>query len=472
MSYKLVIVESPTKVNSIGKYLKNGYKVASSMGHVRDLPAKGGMHIDIENDFKPNYTVNPDKRKIITELKTLAKDASEVIMASDEDREGEAIAWHLCEILKLKPEETKRIVFHEITEDALKEAIDNPRFIDQNLVNAQQARRVLDRIVGFELSPVLWKKIQKGLSAGRVQSVAMRLICDREEEIGNFQPEAACRGYAIFKVDGEEVRAELKQTFTNLEAGRQFLEACRATRFTVEKIEVKPSYRSAAAPFKTSTLQQEAAQRLGFSIKQTMIAAQKLYEAGHITYMRTDSLNLSQQALGAAASYIKQQFGAKYHQLKKYQSKNRDAQEAHEAIRPTNYNTLKPSISDDKAAKLYKLVWQRTLASQMKPAELDKTTVTIAVDGRAEKFSVSGQVLKFDGFLKAAGEMPGDVILPEMKASQELELSEAHVFEKFSSPPVRFNEASLVKQLEELGNRPTEYLCADNWDYLRARLRR
>lgn len=459
MSYKLVIVESPTKVTSVGQYLKDGYKIASSMGHVRDLPAKGGMHIDIENDFRPTYEISADKKELIAKLRALAKNASEIIMASDEDREGEAIAWHLCEILKLKPEETKRIVFHEITEDALRAAIANPRFIDQDLVNAQQARRVLDRIVGFELSPVLWKKVQKGLSAGRVQSVAMRLICDREQEIEDFKPAAECRGYALFKIDDRDIRAELKQTFADLKAGRQFLETCRAAEFTIEKVEVKPSYRNPAPPLKTSTLQQEAAQKLGFSVKQTMITAQKLYEAGHITYMRTDSLNLSQQALTAAEGYIKRQFGQEYHRSKKYQAKNKDAQEAHEAIRPTDFNVSKPGKVDAGAAKLYKLIWQRTLASQMTPAALDKTTITIGASGAREKFLISGQILKFDGFLKVTAEIPGDVILPKITANQKLNLLEAHVFEKFSSPPARFNEASLVRQLEELGiGRPSTYV--------------
>ena len=458
MSYKLVIVESPTKVTSIGKYLKDGYKITSSMGHVRDLPAKGGMHIDIENDFKPNYQVNPEKKKIITELKSLAKNASEVIMASDEDREGEAIAWHLCQILKLKPEETKRIVFHEITEDALKAAIKNPRYINQDLVNAQQARRILDRIVGFELSPVLWRKIQKGLSAGRVQSIAMRLLCEREEEIKNFEPDIECHVQASFKIDDQEIKADLKNKFKDLKEGREFLEICRTSEFTVESIAVKPSYKNPAAPFKTSTLQQEAAQRFGFSVKQTMITAQRLYEGGFITYMRTDSLNLSEQALETAKQYITKEFGNQYYQFRKYQTKNKDAQEAHEAIRPTDFKIEKPAKLDAQAIKLYKLIRQRSLASQMKPAQTDKTNVIIAIKGSDERFLISGQILKFDGFLKITEDALNDIILPEIDLGQKLELLEALVFEKFSSPPARFGEASLVKKLEELGiGRPSTY---------------
>ena len=298
MSYKLVIVESPTKVQSVGRHLKDGYKIASSMGHVRDLPASGGMHIDIKDGFKPNYQISPEKKKIVSELKKLAKNASEVIMASDEDREGEAIAWHLCQILDLDPQNTKRIVFHEITAEALAEAVKQPRVIDLNLVNAQQARRVLDRIVGFELSPILWKKIQKGLSAGRVQSVAMRLIHEREEEIKHFEPQVTGQAAATFKDGNQLLVTELKNKLTDLEAGRAFLEACRrAKSFTVQDIETKASFRNPAAPFKTSTLQQEASQKLGFNVKRTMSIAQKLYENGLITYMRTDSLNLSRARL-------------------------------------------------------------------------------------------------------------------------------------------------------------------------------
>ena len=458
MSYKLVIVESPTKVASVGRYLRDGYKIASSMGHVRDLPAKGGMHIDIENGFRPSYEISPDKKKLVAELKKLAKEASEIIMASDEDREGEAIAWHLCHVLGLNPEETKRIVFHEITESALKAAVEAPRFIDQNLVNAQQARRVLDRIVGFELSPVLWKKIQKGLSAGRVQSVAVRLICEREEEIKNFKAAAERRGQAVFRIDGQETKAELKGKFADLEAGRQFLQACRLAKFPVADIKVKPSLKNPSAPFKTSTLQQEAARKFGFSVRQTMVAAQKLYEAGFITYMRTDSLNLSDQALESAERYVVGEFGAKYHRSKKYQTKGQGAQEAHEAIRPTDFKTRRPAKVDASSGKLYDLIWRRTLASQMAPAETDKTDVTVAVSGRDEVFLISGQILKFDGFLKVTEETPGDVILPEMQLDQELELLEARVFEKFSAPPGRYDEAGLVRRLEELGiGRPSTY---------------
>ena len=463
MSYKLVIVESPTKVTSIGRHLKTGYRIASSMGHIRDLPRKGGMHVDIKNDFKPNYQISPDKKKIVSELKTLAKNASEIIMASDEDREGEAIAWHLCQILNLDPQTTKRIVFHEITNEALQQAIANPRNINQDLVNAQQARRILDRIVGFELSPVLWKKVYKGLSAGRVQSVAMRLIHDKEEEIKKFQPKISCPGQAIFQIEDKEIKAELKSKFADLKEGRLFLEACRSAKFTVANIEVKPSLKNPSAPFKTSTLQQTAARKFGFSVKRTMIAAQKLYEAGLITYMRTDSLNLSQQALTAAQKYIIQEFGSDYHKLRKYQTRAKDAQEAHEAIRPTDLTLEKPAKIDEQIAKLYRLIRERTLASQMSPAQTDKTTVTIAIEDRSEVFVINGQILKFDGFLKVTSDALNDIILPEIQVGQSLDLLEMHVFEKFSHPPARFGEASLVSKLEELGiGRPSTYVPTIN----------
>ena len=459
MSYKLVIVESPTKVESVGRYLKDGYKIASSMGHVRDLPASGGMHIDIDNGFKPNYQVSPDKKKIVGELKKLAKGASEVIMASDEDREGEAIAWHLCQILNLDPQDTKRIVFHEITAEALTAAVKQPRAIDLNLVNAQQARRILDRIVGFELSPILWRKVQKGLSAGRVQSVAMRLIYEREEEIKHFQPQATGQASATFKTEDRLLVTELKNKLDDLEAGRTFLEACRrAKKFTVQSVETKASLRNPTAPFKTSTLQQEASQRLGFSVKQTMAVAQKLYESGLITYMRTDSLNLSRLALVAATDYIKGSLGARYHRQKQYQTQARGAQEAHEAIRPSDFTIQHVTKLDKQADKLYQLIWRRTLASQMTPAELDRTTATIAVEGSDYLLTASGQILRFDGFLKIVQENLNDVLLPELTVGSELELVTAQVTEKFSKPATRFDEAGLVKKLEELGiGRPSTY---------------
>ena len=458
MSYKLVIVESPTKVTSIGRYLKDGYKITSSMGHVRDLPAKGGMNIEIENQFKPNYQINPDKKKLVTELKALAKGASEIIMASDEDREGEAIAWHLCHILKLDPQTTKRIVFHEITSDALKKAIAKPRFINQNLVNAQQARRILDRIVGFELSPVLWKKIQKGLSAGRVQSVAMRLIYDREEEIKNFEALTDCRGHAIFQIKNQEVKADLKEKLKDLEAGRQLLEECKGAKFEIKNIEIKASLKNPGPPFKTSTLQQEAAQKLGFSVKQTMMNAQKLYEAGLITYMRTDSLHLSQESLKAAQAYIVAKFSKKYHRQVEYQNQAKASQEAHEAIRPTDFNRETPEKLDSQTNRLYQLIWRRSLASQMAPAETDKTTMTIGADKTKKAFAASGQILRFEGFLKVTQDGLKDVLLPDVKVGLKLDLIEAHVYEKFSQPPARYGEAGLVKKLEELGiGRPSTY---------------
>ena len=458
MSYKLVIVESPTKVTSIGRYLKDGYKITSSMGHVRDLPAKGGMNIEIENQFKPNYQINPDKKKLVTELRALAKGASEVIMASDEDREGEAIAWHLCHILKLDPQTTKRIVFHEITSDALKKAIAEPRFINQNLVNAQQARRILDRIVGFELSPVLWKKIRKGLSAGRVQSVAMRLIYDREEEIKHFEALTDCRGHAIFQTKNQEIKADLKEKLKDLEAGRQLLEDCQGVKFEIQNIEIKASLKNPSPPFKTSTLQQEAAQKLGFSVKQTMMNAQKLYEAGLITYMRTDSLNLSQQSLKAAQAYIVAKFSKKYHRQVEYQNQTKASQEAHEAIRPTDFNQETPEKLDSQANRLYQLIWRRSLASQMAPAETDKTTMMIGADKTEKVFIASGQILRFDGFLKITQDGLKDVLLPDVKVGLKLDLIEAHVYEKFSQPPARYGEAGLVKKLEELGiGRPSTY---------------
>ncbi len=459
MSYKLVIVESPTKVISIGRHLKDGYKIASSMGHIRDLPPSGGMHIDIANDFKPNYQINTDKKKLVAELKKLAKDASEIIMASDEDREGEAIAWHLCQILNLDPQTTKRIVFHEITAEALQTAVEQPRFIDLNLVNAQQARRIVDRIVGFELSPVLWRKIQKGLSAGRVQSVAMRLIYDREEEIKNFQTEVECQASATFKIRDQNMVADLKNKLPDLEAGREFLETCRRSQhFTVSDIAIKESSKNPSPPFKTSTLQQEAAQKLGFSIQRTMMSAQKLYEGGFITYMRTDSLNLSRQALKAAENYVKSNFGAQYYRQKQYQTKSQSAQEAHEAIRPSDFTVQNISKLDQQADKLYQLIWQRTLASQMAPALIDKTNITIAVEKSDYILLASGQILRFDGFLKVAREKLNDVLLPEIAVGDNLELTTVQMIEKFSKPPARFEEASLVKKLEDLGiGRPSTY---------------
>ena len=462
MSYKLLIVESPTKVTSLNKYLKSegNYKIASSMGHIRDLPSKKGMNIDIENDFKPNYQIKTDKRKVIKELKSLAKDAQEVIMASDGDREGEAIAWHLCYALKLDPKTTKRIIFHEITAPALKKALEKPLYINQNLVDAQQARRILDRIVGFELSPILWQKMQKpGLSAGRVQSVAVRLIYEREKAISEFEPKIEITGQGIFNIKGQEITADLKNPLETLEEGQEFLKSSEKATFKIEKCEVKPSLRKPGPPFKTSTLQQEASRRLRFSIKQTMQAAQQLYEKGYITYMRTDSLNLSQQSLKAAEKYISQTFGQKrYHHKRTYQTQSKGAQEAHEAIRPTDFTVTQATDVDLPATKLYQLIWQKTLASQMAPAKIDRTTIHITSNQSEHQLIVKGHTLCFDGFLKVTQDMQDDVILPEVQPGEKLQLKEMKIFEKFSQPPVRFSEATLVKTLEELGiGRPSTY---------------
>ena len=469
MSYKLLIVESPAKVKSIGRYLdlESEYKIASSKGHIRDLPKKGGLNVDIKNNFEPNYQIQPDKKKLVTQLKSLAQKAETVIMASDEDREGEAIAWHLCHALKLDPQKTPRIVFHEITETALKKALDSPRTINQNLVNAQQARRILDRIVGFQLSPILWKKIQRGLSAGRVQSVAVRLIYEKEAEIKAFQPQISCRATATFTINNQTLVANLDNSLRDLDEGRRLLESLRQADFKITAIESKPSLKSPSPPFKTSTLQQLASQKMGFSLKKTMHLAQILYEAGFITYMRTDSLNLSQQALKQAGDHIIQTFGENYHQLRNYQTKTKSAQEAHEAIRPTNFKVKKPQKLEAAAVKLYELIHSRTLASQMADAQFDKTTISLAayVNQEALKinnqlliFKLRGQVLQFDGFLKVLPESNKDVILPNCQINQVVNLLEAGVAQKFSNPPARFSEASLVKKLEDLGiGRPSTY---------------
>lgn len=460
MSYKLLIVESPTKVNSIGRYLKSvgNYKIASSMGHLRDLPSKGGMNVDIANGFKPNYQIAPGKQKTVSELKKLSKEASEVIMASDEDREGEAIAWHLCHILNLDSQTTKRITFNEITADALQRALKNPRTIDQNLVNAQQARRILDRIVGFELSPVLWMKIQPGLSAGRVQSIAMRLIYERQQEIKNFQPERKMMAQASFDFGQVVLMADLKNKLNNLPEGRQFLEKLRQATFKISDIVQKPSLRKPSPPLKTSTLQQIASQKLGFGVQKTMIAAQHLYEAGFITYMRTDSLTLSQQAQGAIKAQISQDFGDQYYVAKQYRQKTSHAQEAHEAIRPTDFTQKEVSGVEEAARKLYRLIYRRTLASQMAPARFQKTTLSITDNSEEFVFTVQGQVLEFAGFLEVLQESDKDVILPECQIGQEVKLLEAHVKERLTEPPSCFTEASLVKKMEELGiGRPSTY---------------
>ncbi|MDR2911032.1 MAG: type I DNA topoisomerase, partial [Bacteroidales bacterium] len=411
MYENLVIVESPAKAKTIEKFLGKDYFVTSSMGHIRDLEKKE-FGIDIENKFSPKYIVPPDKKKIVTELKKLVKEAQTVWLASDEDREGEAIAWHLKEVLTLKPENTKRIVFHEITKNAILEAIKNPRYIDNNLVDAQQARRVLDRIVGFEVSPVLWKKIKPALSAGRVQSVAVRLIVEREREIINFKTEEAYRVNGYFIVNDREsnfteIKADLSKRFDKKEEALAFLEKCKTAEFTVENVVKKPAKRSPAKPFTTSTLQQEASRKLGFSIAQTMSVAQRLYENGKITYMRTDSVNLSQMAINTAKQKITELHGEKYVKIRKYQTTSKGAQEAHEAIRPTYMdNEFIEGTSQEQ--KLYDLIWKRTAASQMADAELEKTTVTILISNAKEKFTATGEVLIFDGFLKVYVESTDD----------------------------------------------------------------
>ena len=469
MQENLVIVESPAKAKTIEKFLGNDFKVASSMGHIRDL-AKKDFGIDIENNFQPQYIISDDKKKVVAELKKLAKSATEIWLASDEDREGEAIAWHLKEVLGLKPEHTRRIVFHEITKDAILNAINHPREIDLNLVNAQQARRVLDRIVGFEVSPVLWKKVKPSLSAGRVQSVAVRLIVEREREIMNFQSTSAFRVTATFiakLADGQqsELKAELSKRFDNREEAYEFLNQCKNATFTVSDITKKPARRSPAQPFTTSTLQQEASRKLGFSVSQTMSVAQRLYEAGKITYMRTDSVNLSSLAIHTAAKKITEMHGEKYVKTRQYKTKSKGAQEAHEAIRPTYIDHEQiPGTAQEK--KLYELIWKRTIASQMADAELEKTTVTIDISTSSDKFIASGEVIIFDGFLTVYlestddenGSQGGEALIPPLKAKDVLMSKSIQAVQRYSQRPPRYTEASLVKRLEELGiGRPSTY---------------
>jgi len=455
MAKNLVIVESPAKAKTIEKFLGKDYVVRSSFGHIRDLPKKG-LNIDIEHNFEPKYEINADKRKVVSELKKAAA-GSEVWLASDEDREGEAIAWHLAYALKLDPAKTKRIVFHEITKPAIEAAIKNPRTVDLKLVDAQQARRVLDRLVGYELSPVLWKKVRTGLSAGRVQSVAVRLIVDREREINDFASKSSFKLTAIFLADGQEVPAELSVKLDNLKAAEDWLQKVIGATYKITAIEQKPGSRSPSAPFTTSTLQQEASRRLGYSVRQTMTLAQRLYESGHITYMRTDSTTLSGQAIAAAGAYINKSFGENYHQVRQYKTKNSSAQEAHEAIRPTNFNNTSAG-GDDQQQKLYQLIWQRTLASQMAGAELERTEVKISVSNQPEIFIAKGEILKFDGFMKVYGGGKDDTLLPPLKNGQDLQPKELNATETFTKPPARYSEAMLVRKLEELGiGRPSTY---------------
>lgn len=455
MAKNLVIVESPAKAKTIEKFLGKDFTVKSSFGHIRDLPKKG-LNIDIANNFEPTYDISLDKKKVVSELKTAAKGA-EVWLASDEDREGEAIAWHLSEALGLDAKKTKRIVFHEITKSAIENAVKNPRTIDKNLVDAQQARRILDRLVGYELSPVLWKKVRPGLSAGRVQSVAVRLIVEREREIRDFQPESKFKVAATFAVDKTELPAELSTRFDSKDQAKAFLEANKGAIYTVKSIEQSPGTRNPSAPFTTSTLQQEASRRLGFGVKQTMMLAQRLYESGHITYMRTDSTTLSGFAIKAAEDHITKQYGKDYHKLRQFKTKNESAQEAHEAIRPTDFTKLSAG-ADAQQKKLYELIWRRAIASQMAPAAIDKTEIKIDISTRDEYFSAKGEVLKFDGFLKVYGGGKDDVILPAVSEGQTLQCVAVGATETFSRAPARYSEASLVKALEENGiGRPSTY---------------
>ena len=460
----LVIVESPAKAKTIEKFLGKDYVVKSSYGHVRDL-AKKDFGIDVENNFEPTYAVLPDKKAVIKELKALAKKSDIVWLATDEDREGEAISWHLFETLGLKKESTQRIVFHEITKTAILKAIANPRTIDQNLVDAQQARRVLDRLVGFELSPVLWRKVKPSLSAGRVQSVTVRLIVEREREINAFEYSSSFRVNAEFLVANKSLlKAELPKRFKTEKEAMAFLESCKGSTYTIDNKEVKPLKRNPAPPFTTSTLQQEASRKLGFSVQQTMVVAQKLYEAGKITYMRTDSVNLSELAIGEAREEIKSAYGDNYAFERHYATKTKGAQEAHEAIRPTSF-AAHSVTAERNEERLYQLIWQRAIASQMSSAEVEKTTVTISISGANETLKATGEVLTFDGFIKVytegndeEGEETKSGMLPPLEVGEELKLDTLIATERFTNHPPRYTEASLVKKLEALGiGRPSTY---------------
>jgi DNA topoisomerase-1 len=474
MAKNLLIVESPAKAKTIEKILGEDFEVRSCYGHIRDLE-KSEMGIDLKNKFAPRYSVPTDKEKVVKDLKSMAKKAKEVWLASDEDREGESISWHLAEVLGLDPKKTKRIVFHEITAPAIKKAVDNPRFINMDLVDAQQARRILDRIVGFELSPVLWRKIgmQKSLSAGRVQSVAVRLIAEREREINQFLPESVFKISALFTapdINKKKVKfkAEGPQKLATGSAAEKFLNECKGAKYTVKDINVKDGKRTPSAPFTTSTLQQEASRKLGYSVSKTMLLAQKLYESGKITYMRTDSISLSETAVDAIKAEINSSFGAKYYQPRKFKNKNENAQEAHEAIRPTYMNESK--VDDADLNRLYELIWKRTIASQMSDAQFEKTVAKIEVSTNKETLSASGEVMKFDGFLKVYLESNDDEdedataaegeesLLPPLAVGQVLDFIEMTGLERFSRPSARYTEASLVKKLEELGiGRPSTY---------------
>ena len=469
MQKNLVIVESPAKAKTIEKFLGKDFKVLSSYGHIRDLKKKD-FRIDVEKNFKPNYEIPADKKALVSTLKAEAKEAETVWLASDEDREGEAIAWHLYEVLKLKPENTKRIVFHEITKNAILKAIEQPRDININLVNAQQARRILDRIVGFELSPVLWITVKPALSSGRVQSVTFRLIVERYREIHSFKSEAAYRVVAVFLVpdtDGKpvEMKAELVRRIKTKKEAKAFLETCQGANFAIEDITTRPVKKTPPAPFTTSTLQQEAARKLGYTVAQTMMLAQRLYESGFITYMRTDSVNLSEFATIGSKDAIVKMMGDRYVHPRHFETKTKGAQEAHEAIRPT-YMENQTIEGSPQEKKLYELIWKRTIASQMADAELEKTTATITISGSSDVFTAVGEVIKFDGFLRVYRESYDDDseqedesrLLPPLKKGQKLEHGPIIATERFSQRPPRYTEASLVRKLEELGiGRPSTY---------------
>jgi DNA topoisomerase-1 len=463
MAKNLVIVESPAKAKTIEKFLGKDYQVESSYGHIADLPSKE-IGVDVENGFKPKYEVSADKKALVKKLRDLSKSAETVWLASDEDREGEAIAWHLAEELKLDKNKTRRIVFHEITKSAIQKAIENPRGINYDLVNAQQARRVLDRLVGYELSPVLWKKVKSGLSAGRVQSVSVRLIVEREREIQNFKPEASYNITAEFTNEaGKTFKARLPKSFSTKQQAQEFLNKNIGSAYKVSDLETKPAKKSPAAPFTTSTLQQEASRKLYFPVGVTMMLAQRLYEAGLITYMRTDSVNLSQEAMTAAEEEITRSYGKEFSKPRNYATKSKGAQEAHEAIRPTDMTRHTVSIDRDQA-RLYDLIWKRTVASQMSDAQLERTNVKIKANNHSEVFAASGEVLLFEGFLKVYLEGNDDEdteqegMLPALRVNEKLTNNYITATERFSRPPARYTEAALVKKLEELGiGRPSTY---------------
>lgn len=470
MAKNLLIVESPAKAKTIEKILGEDFEVTSCYGHIRDLE-KEDMGIDMGNDYTPKYKISDDKQKVVKDLKSLAKKSEEVWLATDEDREGEAISWHLCEVLGLDPLKTKRIVFHEITKPAIKKAVEKPRTVNMDLVNAQQARRILDRIVGFEISPILWRKMsmRNNLSAGRVQSVAVRLIAEREREINKFEPQSSFKLDAYFQAEDLNkkkvtFKAESSEKITEEEGARKFLSDCIGATYTVSDVQVKPAKKSPTAPFTTSTLQQEASRKLGYSVSKTMLLAQKLYESGQITYMRTDSVNLSETAIEGIRNEILSQYGEKYHQQRQYKNKNESAQEAHEAIRPTDMSVMQTGNAD--AQRLYEMIWKRTIASQMADAELERTTAKINISTRKDELTAKGEVLRFDGFLKAYTEGRDDEdgdeenadMLPPLTVGMQLPLVEMRTTERFTRPHPRYTEASLVKKLEELGiGRPSTY---------------